>query len=250
MMAKAGKAAIAAVVAGLAALPALAGEPPRAVIELFTSQGCSSCPPADALLGEYADRRDVLALSYAVDYWDYLGWKDTLASQENTARQKGYAQARGDGQVYTPQIVVAGREHLVGSNRAALEASVRRDLARGFPVPIILEPGADATTVSIGAAPDATAKRGTIWLAMFDRAVTVPISRGENTGKSITYNNVVRKLRPIAMWKGEAMTIDLPKSELVHEDVTRCAVILQTETGDGLPGPILGAATIKYEKIR
>ena len=232
--------------AGLAGGPAAAET--RAVIELFTSQGCSSCPPADKLLADYADRDDVLALSLPVDYWDYLGWKDTLASHEFSERQRDYAAARGDGQVYTPQIVIDGREHLVGSNRPVVEATLTRDLAAGLPVPITMTPGADATTVTIGAAADGTAASGTIWLAMYDRAVSVEIARGENSGQTLTYANVVRKLRPIAMWKGKAMTIDLPKSELSQADVSRCAVILQTETADGLPGPILGAAMINYGK--
>src|SRR5690606_10957067 len=125
----------------------------RAVLELFTSQGCSSCPPADKLVGEYADSDEVLALSLPVDYWDYLGWKDTLASHENTERQKAYAAARGDRQVYTPQVVVNGGEHLVGSNREALEASLKARMSEGLPVPISLSSGPDATTVEIGAAP-------------------------------------------------------------------------------------------------
>ena len=230
--------------AGLAGGPAAAET--RAVIELFTSQGCSSCPPADKLLAEYADREDILALSFPIDYWDYLGWKDTLASPEFSERQRNYATARGDGQVYTPQLVVDGREHLVGSNRPVIEATLARDLADGLPVAMTLTAGPDATTLSIGAAADPAAASGTIWLAMYDRSVAVEISRGENNGRTLTYANVVRKLRPIAMWKGKAMTIDLPKSEMKEADVSRCAVILQTETADGLPGPILGAAKISY----
>jgi len=236
--------AAALLAAGLAGGPAAAET--RAVIELFTSQGCSSCPPADKLLAEYADREDILALSFPVDYWDYLGWKDTLASHDFSERQKDYAAARGDGQVYTPQLVVDGREHLVGSNRPVIEATLARDLADGLPVPMTLTAGPDATTLSIGAAADEAAASGTIWLAMYDRTVSVEIDRGENSGRTLTYANVVRKLRPIAMWKGKAMTIDLPKSEMKEADVSRCAVILQTETADGLPGPIIGAAKISY----
>jgi hypothetical protein len=236
-----------AVVATTGLAPASAQAETRAVIELFTSQGCSSCPPADAILAEYADRADILALSLPVDYWDYLGWKDTLASHENTERQRDYAAARGDQQVYTPQLVVNGQEHLVGSNRTAIDAALKARSETGLPVPITLKAGLDATTVTIGAAPPNTPSKGTIWLVMYDHAVEVPIARGENTGRTVTYSNVVRKLRPIAMWKGEAMTIDLPKSEMDHAAVARCAVILQTEV-DGLPGPILGAAAINYEE--
>ncbi|MCB1497176.1 MAG: DUF1223 domain-containing protein [Bauldia sp.] len=231
---------------GLAAGTVSALAETKAVVELFTSQGCSSCPPADALIADYAKRDDVLALSYPVDYWDYLGWKDTLANHENTERQRSYAAARGDRQVYTPQVVVNGREHMVGSNRSAIDGAIDR-LAGSLSVPITLTAGSDTTKVTIGSANVGTPDKGMIWLAMYDDPVTVPIARGENSGRSITYTNVVRKLRPIAMWKGEEMTVELPKSELMHADVSRCAVILQTELPDGLPGPILGAAAIDYE---
>jgi hypothetical protein len=229
----------------LAAVPAKAEI--RGVVELFTSQGCSSCPPADKLLGQLANRKDLLALSYNVDYWDYLGWKDTLASPDNTERQRDYAQARGDGQVYTPQAVVDGRTHAVGSNQAQIDQALAK-YPDGLPVHLSLSATADAITVKIDSADPAMQGQmphATLWLVMYDRSVAVPIDRGENTGKTITYNNVVRKLRPIAMWKGESMSVDLPKSEIKQADVNRCAVLLQAETKDGLPGPILGAATIE-----
>ncbi len=218
----------------------------KGVVELFTSQGCSSCPPADKLLGQIAARKDLLALSYNVDYWDYLGWKDTLASPDNSERQRNYAQARGDGQVYTPQVVVDGRTHAVGSNAAQIDQALAK-YPDGLPVHLSLSSTGDAITVSIDAADPATAgamPHATLWLVMYDEAVAVPIERGENSGRTITYTNVVRKLRPIAMWKGERMSVDLPKSEVKHADVNRCAVLLQAETKDGFPGPILGAATI------
>jgi hypothetical protein len=227
----------------LAAGSAVAGDT-KAVVELFTSQGCSSCPPADKLLAGYAERKDLLALSFPVDYWDYLGWKDTLATHDNSERQRDYAAARGDGEVYTPQVVVNGRTHVVGSDGTAIEAALKA--SPGLSIPITLTPGGDATTVNIGAATDPAASKGTIWLVMYDRSDSVPIERGENSGKTVTYSNVVRKLRPIAMWKGEAMSIDLPKSEVNQAKVTRCAVLLQTEVGSGLPGPIIGAAAIYY----
>ena len=229
----------------LAAVPARAEV--KGVVELFTSQGCSSCPPADKLLGAYAERKDVLALSYNVDYWDYLGWKDTLASPAYSERQRNYAQARGDGQVYTPQAVIDGRTHVVGSHEAEIDAALAK-YSDGMPVHLSLSSTAgDAITVNIDAAsPEsaATMPHATLWLVMYDRSVTVPIGRGENSGKTLTYSNVVRKLRPIAMWKGAAMSVDLPKSEIKQADVSQCAVLLQAETKDGLPGPILGAATI------
>ncbi len=242
---KAGSIAVILFAAGMAAgAPQAAAAGAKAVIELFTSQGCNSCPPADAILGDYAKDADILALSFPVDYWDYLGWKDTLASHENTVRQKAYSEARGDRQVYTPQVVVNGAAHVVGSNRQQIEAALNN--SPPLPVPVSMEPGTDSTTVTIGASPTPGKAKGTIWLALYDDPVTVPIERGENTGMSLTYYNVVRKLRPIAMWKGKEVTIELPKSELDQAEVSRCAVILQTEHDNGLPGPILGAATIDY----
>jgi hypothetical protein len=230
--------------AGLGLATSSAAAETKAVLELFTSQGCSSCPPADKLLGEYAQDKDVLALSFNVDYWDYLGWKDTLASPDYSQRQRNYAASRGDRRVYTPQIVIDGRTHVVGSSRQQVESAIAAN-ASALTVPITLTPDDDAVTVNIGASADANPPHGTLWLVMYDRSVTVPIDRGENTGKTITYTNVVRKMRPITMWKGEAMSVDLPKSEIDHAGVDNCAVILQIEADGGLPGPILGAATLE-----
>jgi hypothetical protein len=220
-----------------------AGEP-TTVLELFTSQGCSSCPPADKLIGELAERDDVLALSFNVDYWDYLGWKDTLATSDNSDRQRAYAAAREDHQVYTPQIVVNGHAHVVGSNKRAVEAAIKDD--GGLPVTIDLLEKSDAITVSIDQASDIVGAT-TLWVVFYESMVSVPITRGENTGKTIAYSNVVRKIRPIAMWDGGAMSVDLPKSEMANANVKRCAVLLQTETEAGLPGRVLGAAMLDHD---
>jgi len=217
---------------------------PKAVLELFTSQGCSSCPPADKVIGEYAERGDVLALSFNVDYWDYLGWKDTLANSDNSERQRAYANARGDRQVYTPQIVVNGVEHVVGSNRSAVAAALKRD--SGLPVSIELAENDDSITVMVDRN-GTEIGRATLWLVIYENKVTVPIERGENTGKKVTYTNVVRKVRPIAMWSGGEMSVDLPKSEMTKANAKRCAVILQRETDAGLPGQVLGAAMLDLE---
>jgi hypothetical protein len=143
--------------------------------------------------------------------------------------------------VYTPQIVVNGTNHVVGSNRHAVEEAIKRD--GNLPVSIELEEKDDAISLRIkdnGTKIDHAA----LWLAIYQDEVTVPIGRGENTGRTVTYSNVVKKLRPIAMWSGEDMAVDLPKSEMTNAHAKRCAVILQTETSSGLPGRILGAATI------
>ena len=151
------------VLAGLAAPAAsIAAEPPRAVVELFTSQGCSSCPPADALIGELAKERDLVVMTMPVDYWDYLGWKDTLADPAFTARQKGYAKARGDGQVYTPQVVINGVSHAVGSDRSAIETATKAQPA-GLSVPVSVVEADGKVSVSVGPAGDA-ARSATLWL--------------------------------------------------------------------------------------
>ena len=228
--------AIAALISG----PALGA--PKSVLELFTSQGCSSCPAADKLIGEYAARDDVLTLSFNVDYWDYLGWKDTLASRDNSDRQRAYAAARGDNDVYTPQVIVNGRDYVVGSDKAKIDAALQT--ASPLPIEIDLSEKDDAITVHIGADSTISHNRATLWLVYYQSKVSVPIERGENTGKTLTYSNVVRKLRPIAMWKGEEMSVDLPKSEMAKAKTKRCAVLLQTESKTGLPGPVLGVAML------
>jgi hypothetical protein len=212
------------------------------VVELFTSQGCSSCPPADAVLGEMKGRSDLLALSYNVDYWDYLGWKDTLASPAFTARQKAYAHSRGDRAVYTPQAVVNGMMHAVGSDRTGLNNALQStgDRLRSKAIDIDLRRSGNSLVVDLGKAPGLLSfpKPATVWMVVFDESRTVKIDRGENNGRTITYNNVVRRIQPIGTWKGaaETLTVALPT-----DGNARCAVIVQEGDG-GNPGPILAAA--------
>ena len=167
-------------------------EPISAVVELFTSQGCSSCPPADALINKLANRDDLVVLSYSVDYWDYLGWKDTHASEENTKRQRDYAESRNDKSVYTPQVVVNGRNHTVGSNEPAIENLISKN--KKLPVDVRLTMVGDAIEVSIdGQLPD-DIESTTIYIASVLREATVSIKRGENSDRTVTYTNVVKKL--------------------------------------------------------
>jgi hypothetical protein len=218
---------------------------PRAVLELFTSQGCSSCPPADALLARYIESGGVIALSFSVDYWDYLGWPDTLADRQHTLRQQAYAAARGEMQVYTPQIVVNGLLPVVGSDQRAIEAAIRETFGpSGLPVPIDLTMSQSAVTVSVGAARQDHAAAATLWLVTFARRESVTVPAGENTGRTLEYHNVVRDLQRIAMWKGEPMRIDLPLALLRESRADGCAVLLQTETSAGMLGAILGAAIL------
>jgi hypothetical protein len=214
-------------------------EPRPVVVELFTSQGCSSCPKADAYLRELAARDDVIALSFAVDYWDFLGWKDTLASPAFTKRQRAYARALDLSGVYTPQIVVDGIAEGVGSRRETVEAQIASQRNKELPVALHFSDDGAALTLHVGAgaAPDRAA---TLWLVRYAKEETVEIRRGENRGKTMTYTHAVRGLMPIGMWKGDATTVTLPKTELLVQGHEGCVALLQMRDG----GPILGAARI------
>lgn len=205
-----------------------------AVVELFTSQGCSSCPPADAFLDELAEREKVIALSYHVDYWDYLGWKDTFGSPEHSERQRAYADRRGDRRVYTPQMIVNGGDHLVGSDRLAVEEAIE-DASLPLDVELAREGGRIVARIG-----GSGRRRGeaTLWFAEVVRTAEVEIERGENRGEVIRYRNIVTELHPIGMWDGQPMTIELPADEVA--DANRgCAVLVQVDR-DGKPGTILG----------
>ena len=235
----------------MAALAAIAyAEPamaePKAVLELFTSQGCSSCPPADALLAQLGKKPDYVTLSYSVDYWNYLGWRDTLSSAANSNRQRDYARMRGDGSVYTPQVVVDGILHVNGANEAAIEMALRNAAKRleDIRVPVNMHAEGDTLVIGIGAAPEKSDRRSaTIWLAVAQDDATVSITRGENRGKTLSYHHPVKELTPIGMWVGEAMTLRLPLKDLKTMGGDCLVALLQVENA----GPILGAA--QYDRL-
>ena len=213
----------------------------KSVLELFTSQGCSSCPPADVLLAQLGKNPDIVTLSYSVDYWNYLGWHDTLSSAANSERQRDYARTRGDGKVYTPQIVVDGLTHVNGANEAAIEMAMRNAAERleQVKVPVHIQAEGDTLVIGVGAAPSTSDKRAaTVWLAVAKKDVTVPVTRGENRGRTLSYHHPVRELTPVGMWNGEAMTIRLPLKELKTRGGDSLIALLQVENA----GPILGAA--------
>jgi len=193
----------AALVAGLvmAGPPADAAEPQPGsrpvVVELFTSQGCSSCPPADALLRELARRADVLALGFHISYWDRLGWKDPLSSEASTERQRTYARRLNGGQVYTPQIVVDGSGDLVGSNRAAVLKALS-DVRPVAATAVTFAP--DRRSVSVGAGPGS----GSVLLVRFIRHQTTEVAAGENAGRILQDANGVRTLTTLGDWTGPA----------------------------------------------
>ena len=237
-------AAIAALLVPAASLPAAAGDT-TAVIELYTSQGCSSCPPADKLAAELNETRaDLLVLSLAVDYWDFLGWTDTLASSENSDRQRKYAVRRGDQRVYTPQMVINGREHLVGSSRPQLEQALAFEKRHFGPLPVDVELTVTATSIDVSLTPMKAGKTmATVWALPVSSQVEVQIGAGENSGRTIHYTNVVRKMLPVGMFEGQPMTLRLPTSELMGPGVDSVAVLVQQDSL-GVPGPILGGRMV------
>ncbi len=231
------------------AVPALAGDvgQPVGVVELFTSQGCSSCPPADSVLADLARSGDVVALAYHVDYWDYLGWKDTLGRPENTARQYDYGKFFGSRSVYTPQAVINGRTHVNGAKRAAVEAALSkmRTSGNGLTVDIDITRAGDSIMIDADGAPGGTGKAHLV-LVYFDATRPVVIERGENKGRTIRYANPVTGVQTVGMWHGKPIRFEFPQSEVAKKG--GCAVLLQKVSKDGLPGPILGAALIRRPK--
>ncbi|HEX6143082.1 MAG TPA: DUF1223 domain-containing protein [Geminicoccaceae bacterium] len=224
--------ASAAVLLALTTAPAGAGERP-VVVELFTSEGCSSCPPADRVLAELVERDGLLPLSFHVTYWDRLGWPDSLGLEDASERQRRYASAMGRGRVYTPQMVIEGRAELVGSRRGAVHEVIALLQERLRPGPVLAVEGA-RLKVGAGAGP------GILWLLAFDHRHDVRIQRGENAGRTITYRNVVRSLRQLARWDGEPLEVALPLAELEAAGRDALAVLLQVPD----EGPILGAVRL------
>jgi hypothetical protein len=214
---------------------------PRAVIELFTSQGCSSCPPADQLAGELARDPSIIVMSLPIDYWDYLGWKDTLALPGHTNRQRAYARTRGDREVYTPQVVVNGSVHVLGSDKSAIEnAIVQTDKQPGtLSLPVTVSVANGQVSASVPASNGAAAK-GEVWLCPITKDVPVTIGRGENTGHTVTYHNVVRRWIKLGDWNGTARTFTLPVRDIGASDIDTVAVVVQSGTKEA-PGAMLGA---------
>lgn len=297
----------------LLSLPAVAGGAAQraVVVELYTSQGCNTCPPADALLGKLAQRPDVIALSLPITYWDMLGWKDTLATDANTRRQKAYAAAMGHGGVYTPQIIVDGVMDIIGSRQtnvelaiaqreatigqataialadartqraladaarasevasagtagvhaAAAAAAAARAQAAAAPIPVTsvapMTPGAPAMPVDvnvsvsvvqspsemridIGGAPGQ--HNATVWMFHLRSQVTVNVGAGENAGHTVTYHNVVGDLRAVGVFKGQPITLTLPRAAMAGLPHDGVAVVVQ----QGGYGHVIGANYLSH----
>jgi hypothetical protein len=222
-------AASAAIAAAAPAFAADAAHP--VVVELFQSQGCSSCPPANANVSALSDRPDVLALSFGVTYWDHLGWKDTFATPQYTARQWDYAHGLGHDSVFTPQVVINGRRDGVGADRRDLRALLAAG-DRGQGGPAVTIRGA-VVSISAGAA---LPKAADVWLVRYDpRIVQVPIKRGENGGRTLPHRNIVRQLTRLGGWAGRFETLPIPPAA---DPALRTAILVQGPGG----GPILAAA--------
>lgn len=229
--------------------PAMANESvtPSGVVELFTSQGCSSCPPADAALEKLVNQDSALALAYHVDYWNYLGWTDTLASKQNTKRQYGYATTMRRSNVYTPQAVLNGRMDLSGADLAGIHAGLA-DLTQkdmGLTVPVKATVKGKEIDISLGEGDG----KADVVIAYFIRREVVNITRGENTGKTVTYLNSVTDVETVGMWNGTPMTLKIPMSVMDGSKYDGCAVLLQQTGPNGEPGPILGAAKLMARGI-
>ena len=219
-----------------------AGSRAPVVVELFTSQGCSSCPPADAFLGELAQRRDVIALAFHVDYWDYIGWKDPFASPEFTQRQRGYARALNLRTVYTPQMVIDGRAEAVGSHRVRVEDLIRRS---SFVPKLSLTLGGSGEKAVLNLPEARLEAPATVWLAIYQREASTAVRRGENAGRSLSDYNIVRELRPIMDWDGAARTVAIQFGAAQKEGIG-CAILVQS----GAQGPVLAALDVPAEALR
>ncbi len=228
---------ILAVAAALATLPTfVARAESPVVVELFTSQGCSSCPPADALLGRLTEREDVLPLSLHVDYWDYIGWADIFAKPSFTRRQKGYAKASGERMIYTPQMIVSGRERLVGPKPMKLAEIIRARGGAPSPVRIAALRRGGELKVELwpaGSVPGSMV----VQLVRFLPRAEVEIARGENAGRRLVYHNIVTDWRRLADWDG---TSHVSLSVEIDGDDSAAVLVQGVDYG-----PIFAAASVR-----
>ena len=211
------------VLPGLAQADTAPAAPPLVVVELFTSQGCSSCPPADAVLRQLAARPGVLALGFHVTYWNGLGWRDPFSFEAATQRQRQYQNVFSTSSISTPQLVVQGQAEMVGSDRATVEAALRAAMQTGGRGPsVALATSAEGFKVDIGPGSGAAS----VLLVGFDPLHTTPVGRGENAGRTLQEANVVRSLRRIGSWDGARLSLAAPVP-----DGERAAILLQAADG-------------------
>ena len=223
---------------GLLISPALAQERP-VVVELFTSQGCSSCPPADAYLHELAGREDVIALALHVDYWDYIGWKDSFADPAFSKRQRGYASAGGRRMVYTPQMIINGSDHVVGNRPRDVEEliSAHASGAQGPAIDITARRAGDRVSVTAAKPAAPLPAQAVVQLFRYTPKDTVDIRRGENAGRQLSYANIVTGITVLQNWDGRTpLSADAP----LNADQP-AAIVVQAYPN----GPVIGAARVE-----
>lgn len=214
---------------------AVAEEP--VVVELFTSQGCAACPPANKLLAELSKRDDVIALAFHVDYWDYIGWKDEFADAAYNLRQRGYARAAGKSMIYTPQMVVGGTDFVKGARPMQLMDAIEENRSRPKPASVTLRRENDRVSVSVRASGTMPSSGAVVQVATVTPSATVNIRRGENAGLTLKYSNIVRKLVEVGEWDGRGTY----RASLKVPDGVGVVVLVQSKAS----GPILGAAQLR-----
>lgn len=210
------------------------------VVELFTSQGCNACPPADALLAELAQEQGVIALAFHVDYWNYLGWADPFASAASTRRQREYATAFDARAVYTPQLVINGTEALVGSRRGEALEAVSLALATPMPLDVSIAADTEGLVVTI-VAEEGFAEPARILFVPYEAPTRVSITRGENAGRSFVFRNAARAVLPLGTMTGGARSWRTPGAEGAG------GVAILAQAADG--GRILGAASYDFDEV-
>lgn len=207
------------------------------VVELFTSQGCSSCPPADAIFAEISKRDDIVALALHVDYWDYIGWKDQFADPEHTVRQRGYSRAAGKRSIYTPQMIIGGKDHIIGNKPMRLAELIEAHRAAPVLANVALERDGNRIIIRVTAKNRIPNGGAVVQIATFTPHESVNIRRGENAGRTLNYYNIVRDFAEVGRWAGRGTyraTVRVPESASV-------AVLVQQRNH----GPILGAAQLR-----
>lgn len=220
---------------------------PKGVVELFTSQGCASCPPADIALKKLVEQGDVVALAYHVDYWNYMGWTDTYGSKENTDRQYAYARTLGRSTVYTPQAVINGREHMSGADLDALNSKLDelKEAGKGLGVDVQASLKGDQLAISVAKGEG----KANVVVAYFDRGTYVTVENGENKGQKIPYWHSVTDIQTVGMWDGQKLDLILPGNMIGSNKKYGCAVLLQKASHGGEPSAILGAAVVEANDI-
>lgn len=233
------------VLAGLAVPGAVSCEESHAlkgVVELFTAQGCISCPPADAAFEKIVAKGDVVALAYHVDYWNYLGWSDTLGTKENTERQYAYAKGLGRSNVYTPQAIINGRDHVNGADLEAIYDKMdhMKDAGEGLHVPVSAAIRNGELDIDIGGGEG----RADVVVAYFRKVQNVSVLKGENKGRTAVYWNSVYDVQTVGMWEGKPLKVTLPASVMKGSQQDGCAVLLQATRAGGAPAAIIGATIL------